>query len=187
MHAFPIHDLSFDNCKLHHSILSGGSACRAGSAGRWLYVVSSLCDWSQVCLDSAKVRLNSGILERRYMNWTGALEHFSRARAIEPGYCDPTYWVGITLLNSGQIAEGVQELEAALSCKYVAANALEALNKFYAAMLELQPNNPASFQVPAEHFSFCIFALLSVVLMRGHPCLCGVLVSVVNDMLICER
>ena len=49
-----------------------------------------------VCPDSAKVRLNNGILARRYENWTGAIAHFSRAQEIEPGYCEPTYWIGIT-------------------------------------------------------------------------------------------
>ena len=52
----------------------------------------------QVCWDSAKVQLNSGILERRYQNWDRALMHFEHARAVEPGYCEPDYWIGITLL-----------------------------------------------------------------------------------------
>ena len=49
-----------------------------------------------VCPDSAKVRLNNGIIARRYENWMGAIAHFSRAQEIEPGYCEPTYWIGIT-------------------------------------------------------------------------------------------
>jgi hypothetical protein len=49
-----------------------------------------------VCPDSAKVRLNNGILARRYQDWEGAIAHFSRAAAIEPGYCEPTYWIGLT-------------------------------------------------------------------------------------------
>ena len=60
----------------------------------------------QVCGNSAKVQLNSGILERRYQNWEAALRHFERARAIEPGYCEPDYWVGLTLVNQGRDIEG---------------------------------------------------------------------------------
>lgn len=50
----------------------------------------------RVCPDSAKVRLNNGILARRDSDWELALEHFRRARRIEPGYCEPIYWIGIT-------------------------------------------------------------------------------------------
>ena len=39
----------------------------------------------QVCPNSAKVRLNMGILERRYGRWADSLRHFERAREIEPG------------------------------------------------------------------------------------------------------
>jgi hypothetical protein len=53
----------------------------------------------RVCPDSAKVRLNNGIIARRYENWTGAIAHFSRAQEIEPGYCEPTYWIGITMVR----------------------------------------------------------------------------------------
>ena len=63
----------------------------------------------QVCPDSAKVQLNMGILERRHLHWQGALKHFQRAQSIEPGYCDPTYWIGLTLINEGRdTLQGVQ-------------------------------------------------------------------------------
>jgi hypothetical protein len=55
----------------------------------------------QVCPNSAKVQLNSGILARRSGNMTAALSHFQRAREIEPGYCDPGYWIGVCQLNLG--------------------------------------------------------------------------------------
>lgn len=55
----------------------------------------------QVCPDSAKVQLNSGILERRHKHWEEALTHFQRAREIEPGYCEPSYWIGITIIATG--------------------------------------------------------------------------------------
>ena len=56
----------------------------------------------QVCPKSAKVQLNLGILERRHLHWHEALQHFRRAQAIEPSYCDPTYWIGLTLINEGR-------------------------------------------------------------------------------------
>jgi tetratricopeptide (TPR) repeat protein len=49
------------------------------------------------CPDSAKVRLNNGILERRKFNWEKAIEHFQRASDIDPTYCEPTYWMGLTV------------------------------------------------------------------------------------------
>lgn len=56
----------------------------------------------QVCLNSAKVRLNSGILERRHSNWRKALDHFRSARQIDDTYCEPSYWIGATLLQEGR-------------------------------------------------------------------------------------
>ncbi len=56
----------------------------------------------QVCPGSAKVQLNNGILERRHRHWEDALRHFRRAREIEPGYCEPSYWIGITLIATGK-------------------------------------------------------------------------------------
>eukprot|EP00798_Chlamydomonas_sp_ICE-L_P005877 gene5877-19013_t len=58
---------------------------------------------AQVCPDSAKVQLNSGILQRRKNNYPAALNHFERAREVEPGYCEPTYWDGLALQRWGQI------------------------------------------------------------------------------------
>lgn len=55
----------------------------------------------QVCLNSGKVRLNSGILERRHSNWDKALHHFRMARQIDDTYCEPGYWIGATLLQQG--------------------------------------------------------------------------------------
>ena len=63
----------------------------------------------QVCPDSAKVQLNSGIIERRYRHWDEALLHFERARTIEPGYCEPGYWIGVTLVNlPGQLEHAIK-------------------------------------------------------------------------------
>ena len=102
----------------------------------------------QVCPDSAKVRLNNGILSRRYENWTAAIAHFRRAEEIEPGYCEPTYWIGITKaraafylpahrsmthfllqVNQNKLDEGMQLLVEALDCKWVAVEAAKVLQQ----------------------------------------------------------
>jgi hypothetical protein len=49
------------------------------------------------CPDSAKVRLNNGILERRKFNWNKAIEHFQKASDLDPTYCEPIYWMGLTV------------------------------------------------------------------------------------------
>ena len=55
-----------------------------------------------MCTDSAKVQLNNGILQRRLQDMPRALAHFERARELEPGYCEPDYWIGVTLVNTGE-------------------------------------------------------------------------------------
>jgi hypothetical protein len=40
------------------------------------------------------------------------------AQAIEPGYCEPTYWVGLTAMNMGNTSAGLATLKASLSCRY---------------------------------------------------------------------
>ncbi len=81
----------------------------AGECCRWhsplmldFYQRPFHCLPRQVCPDSAKVQLNMGILRRRTREWGAALGHFTRAQAIEPGYCEPTFWRGLTLINSNQ-------------------------------------------------------------------------------------
>ncbi|MEW5299918.1 MAG: hypothetical protein WDW36_002888 [Sanguina aurantia] len=96
-----------------------------------------------VCSESAKVRLNSGILERRRQNFPKALDHFERARQIDPTYCEPTYWIGVTHINSdaSHIPQGMVELEAALHCKYVAVEAIKALNTVFQALHQMHPED----------------------------------------------
>lgn len=55
-----------------------------------------------MCGRSAKVQLNLGIVERRHANWGASVAHFRRALEIEPGYCEPTYHIGLTLVNEGR-------------------------------------------------------------------------------------
>lgn len=79
----------------------------------FIELLFTLIHTAQVCPDSAKVQLNLGILERRYSNWQAALAHFNRARQIEPGYCEPTYWFGLSLVNEGRnLSGGVQVIFA---------------------------------------------------------------------------
>jgi hypothetical protein len=64
----------------------------------------------QVCPDSAKVQLNNGILARRTADWGAALAHFERAKQIEPTYCEPDFWSGLTLLNANRSVRQCQTL-----------------------------------------------------------------------------
>ncbi|KAL0052516.1 hypothetical protein WJX82_003322 [Trebouxia sp. C0006] len=105
----------------------------------------------KVCMNSGKVRLNSGILERRHSNWDQALHHFRRAREIDDTYCEPDYWIGASLLQQGKHVQlGLMELEKALRCKYVAANALNALQQVYQLMGSEVKEKAASHQAWAR-------------------------------------
>ncbi|GIL43829.1 hypothetical protein Vafri_1432 [Volvox africanus] len=97
---------------------------------------------ARVCPTSAKVQLNLGILQRRRGDQGAALRHLRRARALEPGYCEPNYWIGISLVNSGDPRLGVVELESALGCKYVAVDALKSLNTIYSVLHSNSPKDP---------------------------------------------
>ena len=75
--------------------------------------------------------MNNGILQRRMNDWNKAMMHFSRAVTIDPTYCDPLYWMGLTLINTGlqaKLRDGVAYLEQAVECKYTRAEAVTALN-----------------------------------------------------------
>ncbi|KAF6265952.1 hypothetical protein COO60DRAFT_771390 [Scenedesmus sp. NREL 46B-D3] len=96
----------------------------------------------QVCPNSAKVQQNSGVLQRRYSNFTAAMKHFKRAQKIEPGYCEPSYWIALTRINQGEVLAGVAGMKASLGCKYTAAEALQTLNRLYVMMHENTPGDP---------------------------------------------
>eukprot|EP00884_Botryococcus_braunii_P010950 jgi/Botrbrau1/19857/Bobra.0124s0090.2 len=101
----------------------------------------------QVCWKSAKVQLNSGVLMRRHGKWEEALEHFRLARDLEPSYCEPTYWIGITLLQQRtHLNLALQELEEAIGCKYVMLEALNALQAVYEALLESRPGDASTLR-----------------------------------------
>lgn len=59
-----------------------------------------------------------------------------RAQEIEPGYCEPTYWIGLTTFNMGDPRAGIATMKASLPCRYTASEALQALNKVYLLMVE---------------------------------------------------
>ena len=69
----------------------------------------------QVCPDSAKVRLNMGILERRYGRWADSLRHFERAREIEPG-CGVALLPGMHSLWCNRLSSW-REMKYAGSCQ----------------------------------------------------------------------
>lgn len=85
--------------------LLGGYAARTWLRNRdWVSEEALFASALRVCPDSAKVRLNNGILSRRYARWDEAVAHFSHAQAVEPGYCEPDYWIGLTRINQARCA-----------------------------------------------------------------------------------
>ncbi|KAF8071070.1 Tmtc4 [Scenedesmus sp. PABB004] len=141
----------------------GGRARRARGVVAWLCIALVLAafgartlrrnaDWwdeerlflaaLRVCPDSAKVQQNCGVLQRRYQNFSAALSHFRRAQEIEPGYCEPTYWIGLTTINTGDLRGGLAGMRDSLSCKYTAAEALAGLNKIYLMLHGAAPTDP---------------------------------------------
>ncbi|WIA11866.1 hypothetical protein OEZ85_011952 [Tetradesmus obliquus] len=96
----------------------------------------------RVCPNSAKVQQNCGVLQRRYANFSSAMQHFKRAQEIEPGYCEPSYWIALTRINQGEVLPGIAAMRASLGCKYTAAEALQTLNRLYVMMHENNPGDP---------------------------------------------
>eukprot|EP00879_Flechtneria_rotunda_P010231 GHRR01010697.1.p1 GENE.GHRR01010697.1~~GHRR01010697.1.p1 ORF type:complete len:543 (+),score=175.66 GHRR01010697.1:144-1631(+) len=96
----------------------------------------------RTCPNSAKVQQNCGVLMRRYQDHDKALSHFRRAQEIEPGYCEPSYWIALTMINQGDLLRGLVAMKASLSCKYTASEALQTLNKLYLMMHENAPRDP---------------------------------------------
>jgi len=90
-----------------------------------------------VCPGSAKVQLNLGILHRRWGRYEAAIHHFQLAEQAEPSgqFCETKFQIAVTLLSNSLAAKvpidstmAFTLLEESLSCKYVAAEALKALN-----------------------------------------------------------
>jgi hypothetical protein len=70
-----------------------------------------------------------------------------RAQALEPGYCEPAYWIALTAINSGDVLPGLAAMRESLSCKYTAAEALGALNRLYVMLHEGSPLDPRPMMV----------------------------------------
>ena len=85
-----------------HTVLAQSLGANLGQTCRLLLCMQlRLTMHAQVCWNSAKVQLNSGILERRHKHWPKAPHHSPLPRTLEPGYCEPDYWVGATMINAG--------------------------------------------------------------------------------------
>ena len=65
-------------------------------------LATTVSELVQVCWRSAKVQLNSGILERRSQNWDQAMEHFRLAAEADPTNCEPDYHMGVTMITGGK-------------------------------------------------------------------------------------
>lgn len=72
-----------------------------------------------------------------------------RAQEIEPGYCEPSYWIALTRINQGEVLPGIAAMRASLGCKYTAAEALQTLNRLYVMMHENNPGDPMPMLVSA--------------------------------------
>jgi hypothetical protein len=90
-----------------------------------------------VCPASAKVQLNLGILHRRWGRYEAAIHHFQLAEQAEPSgqFCETKFQIAVTLLSNSLAAKvpidstmAFTLLEESLICKYVAVEALKALN-----------------------------------------------------------
>lgn len=123
------------------SALVSAMAARTAMRNRdWASEESLFSSALKVCPRSAKVQLNSGILRRRRGDWEGAMRHFDRAMEIEPDYCECKYWMGRTHLDRGDVEAGSKLLRDAISCKWVTAEAAEALFQVFQARI----NEPGS-------------------------------------------
>ena len=90
----------------------------------------------ETCPDSAKVQLNLGILARRRREFSLAADRFRRARAIEPGFCEPTYWLAVTAVNQGRTVEGLDGLVESLACVWTRSDALAAIRDVYQSLFD---------------------------------------------------
>ena len=85
-----------------------------------------------------KVLQNAGILYRRERDLNEAHKLFTRARDIDPGFCDVWYWIGINAINLGDTDTGMRELREAVDCKYQRVEAVKSLHALYAELFRMQ-------------------------------------------------
>ena len=92
---------------------------------------------------SAKVQLNAGIDAWRTKRWVAAERHLKRASSILPSFCQPNYWHGRVLLDSGRHQQSLPFFQRALSCREQRHDAFarEALHAMYKEYVRLSPND----------------------------------------------
>lgn len=106
-------------------------------------------------MNSGKVRLNSGILERRHSRWGKALHHFRMARQIDDTYCEPDYWIGATLLQQGN------NLDLALWVGSPSSSSLFVSLEQLVTLAPPTPPAPLPSTLPCRH-QLILFSLLSL-------------------------
>eukprot|EP01083_Nonionella_stella_P009831 28136_1 len=96
----------------------------------------------KVCPNSVKVLQNTAILDRRYMRFDDSLEKLYRAKQIDESFCQADHWIGVTLVNKGQVMQGLEWLKMSLDCKFALKDTLPTLHKLFKMLLEWHPNDP---------------------------------------------
>jgi tetratricopeptide (TPR) repeat protein len=94
-----------------------------------------------VCPDSAKVHFNTGIMCRRYKDWSQSIYHFKRAKEIEPRYCDVDYEMGVSYWSDGKVNDGIDMMKKGIDCKYSAVRAVQSLHTIYSELFRVYPTN----------------------------------------------
>eukprot|EP00899_Mesostigma_viride_P019802 jgi/Mesvir1/27823/Mv07501-RA.1 len=118
----------------------------------WLNEATLFESAMNVCPRSAKVLLNSGILARTRGDWESCLEHMRKAKEVEPGYCDPDYWIGLTHINQAQagvgkedetavFAAGIGNLTLGIRCLHTVAESMRVLHQLFKFLHDKDPTN----------------------------------------------
>ena len=100
-----------------------------------------------VCPNSAKTRLNLGILSRRLGDMSSALRHFRTASSIAgPSYCEATYWQGVVRFDEAAaksdvklLGNALRVLHEAIACRWSTKDAVSALNTAYVSLADAIP------------------------------------------------
>ena len=96
----------------------------------------------EVCPHSAKVHYNLALQAQGRGEWNKSMEHFRLARAYgPPSYCDPDYGIGVSMLNSGDIRGGIDQIKKSLDCDYVRVPAFRGLRSYYSNIIGRNPEN----------------------------------------------
>ena len=85
---------------------------------------------------------NCAILDRRYLKFDAALKKLYKAQEIDPTFCQSDHWIGITLINKGDVKEGLHMLKKSLQCKFSVSNSLQSLHKLFEMLFQMNPGDP---------------------------------------------